>query len=66
MSKTSEIERLLEENFPIRAIAKKVDVSKEWVMFVRYRYEARKYRKLYADLISKIANEAIGNTPDLP
>ena len=60
MSKTSEIERLLEENFPIRAIAKKLDVSKEWVMFVRYRYEARKYRKLYKELQNKlkeVANE---------
>ena len=52
-SKTRQIEQLLEAGIPVRKIARGLDVSKEWVTFVRHRYEARKYKKLYHELLEQ-------------
>ena len=52
-SKTKQIEQLLERGIPVRKIARGLDVSKEWVTFVRYRYEARKYERLYRELLEQ-------------
>ena len=52
--KSKQIELLLERGIPIRKIARAVDVSKEWVSFVRYRYEARKYKELYHELLARL------------
>lgn len=52
-AKTKQIEQLLERGIPVRQIARVLDVSREWVSHVRYRYEARKYKELYEELLAK-------------
>ena len=53
-SKSRMIEQLLERGMPVRQIARALDVSREWVTHVRYRYEARKYKTLYQELLNQI------------
>ena len=52
--RTDEIERLLEQGVSARKIARELLVSQEWVAFVRNRYLARKYKKLYQDLVEHL------------
>ena len=51
--RTRQIEQLIERGIPIRQIARAFDVSREWVDRVRHRYEARKYKELYQELLDK-------------
>ena len=55
--KTRQIEQLLERDIPVRQIARVFDVSREWVDRVRHRYEARKYKRLYQELIEQLEQE---------
>jgi transposase-like protein len=52
-AKSKQIEKFLERGIPVRQIARVLDVSREWVMHVRYRYEARKYKKMYDELLAQ-------------
>ena len=52
--KSRQIEQLLERGLPVRQIARALDVSREWVSHVRYRYEARKYKELYHKLLARL------------
>ena len=53
-AKSKQIENLLGRGIPVRQIARALDVSREWVMHVRYRYEARKFKRLYEELLEQI------------
>ena len=53
-AKTKQIEQLLERGIPVRQVARALDVSREWVSHVRYRYEARKYKELYHKLLAQL------------
>jgi len=55
--KTNKIEQLLERGIPVRQVARALDVSREWVSHVRYRYEARKYKELYHELLKRIGED---------
>jgi transposase len=57
--KTSQIEQLLERGMSPRQIARAFDVSREWVNQVRYRYEARKYKKLYLEMVENLNNKEV-------
>jgi len=52
--KTRQIEQLIERGIPVRQIARAFDVSREWVDRVRHRYEARKYKQLYEELLERV------------
>ena len=53
-ARSRQIEKFLERGIPVRQIARVLDVSREWVMYVRYRYEARKYKELYEELLEQL------------
>ena len=57
--KTRHIEQLLERGIPVRQIARVFDVSREWVDRVRHRYEARKYKKLYQELVEHLSGQEV-------
>jgi transposase len=56
-AKTSQIGQLLERGMSPREIARVFDVSREWVNQVRHRYEARKYKHLYQELVEHLNSQ---------
>ena len=55
--KTGQIEQLLERGMSPRQIARAFDVSRKWVNHIRYRYEARKFKRLYQELVERLGQE---------
>jgi hypothetical protein len=53
-AKSKMIEKMLENGMSPRKISRAMDVSREWVRHIQYRYEARKYKQLYEQLLEQV------------
>lgn len=63
--RTRQIEQLLERGVSTREISRAVDVSREWVIHIRHRYEAKKYKRLYQALVERLGQEELWNDSEL-
>lgn len=55
--KSKMIVKMLESGMSPRQISRAMDVSREWVRYIQYRYEARKYKQLYEDLLERVKHK---------
>ena len=55
--RTEDIEKLLDEGVSMWRIARDLGLTEQWVVFVRNRYFARKYKSLYEHLVEQLKGE---------